>query len=67
MPDYSIRIFQLNYFIKIYLNDLFLNFKENQIDSDIFLSKWVITVFASYLPFNTLAKVWDIFIVVSII
>ena len=62
MPDYSIRVFQLNYFIKLYFPELFIHFKKNQITPEIIFSKWILTIFANYLPFETLYKVWNLFI-----
>ena len=63
MPDYSIRVFQLNYFIKQYFPDLFNHFKKNQITPDIIFSKWILTIFANYLPFEMCYKIWDLFII----
>ena len=63
MPDYSIRVFQLNYFIKLYFPDLFMHFKRNQITPDIIFSKWILTIYANYLPFDLLYKIWDLFII----
>ena len=63
MPDYSIRVFQLNYFIKQYFPDLFNHFKKNQITPDIIFSKWILTIFANYLPFEICYKIWDLFII----
>jgi hypothetical protein len=63
MPDYSIRVFQLNSFIKNIWPDLFYHFKKHQINPDIFFSKWILTIYSSYLPFPTLAKVWDVFLI----
>ena len=63
MPDYSIRVFQLNYYIKQYYPKLFNHLKNQQINVDIFFSKWILTIFANYLPFEKLYKVWDIFII----
>ena len=62
MPDYSIRIYQLNFYIKEYFPDLALHFKKNQINPDVFFSKWILTIFSNYLPFDVLYKVWDVFI-----
>ena len=61
MPDYSIRVYQLNFFIKEYFPDLALHFKKNQINPDVFFSKWILTIFSNYLPFDVLYKVWDVF------
>ena len=63
MPDYSIRVFQLNYFIKQYFPDLFNHFKKNQITPDIIFSKWILTIFANYLPFEMCYKICDLFII----
>ena len=63
MPDYSIRVFQLNYFIKKNYPKLFNHFQNQQINSDIFFSKWILTIFANYLPFYKLYKIWDLFII----
>jgi hypothetical protein len=63
MPDYIIRVYQLNYYTKFYIPELFYHFKKNQINPDIFFSKWILTIFSSYLPFETLAVVWDIFLI----
>ena len=63
MPDYSIRVYQLNYYIKEYFPDLSVHFKKQQINPDIFFSKWILTIFSNYLPFEILYKVWDVFII----
>ena len=63
MPDYCIRVYQLNYYIKLYYPDLFIHFKKHQIHPDIFFSKWILTIFANYLPFYLLYKIWDLFII----
>ena len=62
MPDYSIRVYQLNYYIKQFFPKLSNHFKKNQINPEIFFSKWILTIFSNYLPFDVLYKVWDIFI-----
>ena len=63
MPDYSIRVYQLNHYIKQYYPELFIHFKKHQINPDIFFSKWILTIFANYLPFHKLYKIWDLFII----
>ena len=63
MPDYSIRVYQLNYYIKQYFPKLYNHFNKNQINPDIIFSKWILTIFANYLPFNKLYKIWDLFII----
>ena len=63
MPDYSLRIFQLNILIRENLPEIYNHFKKYQINPDIFFSKWILTIFSSYLQFNTLAIVWDVFFI----
>ena len=63
MPDYSIRVYQLNYYIKEYFPELSIHFKKHQINPDVFFSKWILTIFSNYLPFDVLYKVWDVFII----
>ena len=63
MPDYQIRLFQLNCFLQQYIPALYQHFYSHQIDLDIFFSKWIITLFSSYLPFQTLEKVLDVFLI----
>ena len=63
MPDYAIRVYQLKHYIKQYYPDLFIHFKKHQIHPDIFFSKWILTIFANYLPFYLLYKIWDLFII----
>ena len=62
MPDYSIRVYQLKSFIKEYFPELAVHFKKNQINPDVFFSKWILTIFSNYLSFDVLYKVWDVFI-----
>jgi hypothetical protein len=63
MPDYSIRIFQLEYYIKIHYKVLFNHFKKNQISAELIFSKWILTLFSSYLGFDSLKKIYDIFLI----
>ena len=62
-PDYLIKLYQLKYFIKEYFPKLLPHLKINQISPDIFFSKWILTIFANFLPFETLFNVWDLFII----
>ncbi len=62
MTDYSIRIYQLNHYIKKEIPSLYAHFQKNQINPDLILSKWILTIFSSYLPFSLLSTIWDIFI-----
>ncbi len=64
MPDFQIRIFQLDHFMRKFIPNIYEHFKKNEINSDIFMSKMLLTIFSSFLPFETLCKVWDVFLIV---
>jgi hypothetical protein len=65
MPDYAVRAFQLNHFFKLYLQDLFNHFKKQKVPFDMIYSKWILTIFSQYLPFELLKLVWNFFIIVK--
>ena len=62
MPEYLIKLYQLNYFIKEYFPKMHHHLKTNRINLDIFFSKWILTIFSNFLNFETLYNVWDVFI-----
>ena len=63
MPDFLIRVFQLKNFIELYFPKLYNHLKRNKINIDLFFSKWLLTIFSNYFPFDVLYKVWDVFII----
>lgn len=63
VPDLPLREHQMQHFIKNYLPDLHLHFRRAGISSELYLSKWIMTIYASYLPLDTLLPVWDCFMV----
>ena len=63
MPDFLIRVYQLKKLIEFYFPKLGNHLKRNQINIDLFFSKWLLTIFSNYLPFDVLYKVWDVFII----
>ena len=63
MPDFLIRVYQLKKLIEFYFPKLGNHLKRNQINLDLFFSKWLLTIFSNYLPFDVLYKVWDVFII----
>jgi hypothetical protein len=65
MPDYQIRTFQLEFLMKKYVPILIEHFNKNEINSDIFMSKFFLTIFSAFLPFEILCKLWDIFLIVN--
>ena len=62
MPDYLIKLYQINFFIKEYYPKMHHHLKTTRINLDIFFSKWILTVFSNFLDFDTLYNVWDLFI-----
>ena len=65
MPDYQIRTFQLEFLMSKFVPKLYEHFKRNEINSDFFMSKFFLTIFAAFLPFEILCKFWDIFLIVN--
>ncbi len=63
MPDYNIRVFQLNYFVKLHVPDLYYYFKHHDLNFDLIYQKWIMTLFANYLPINKLLIVWHFFLI----
>ena len=63
MPDYLIKLYQLNYYIKENYPKLLPHLKINQINPDIFFSKWILTIFSNFVTFDTLYNIWDLFLI----
>ena len=63
MPDFLIRVYQLKNFIELYFPKLYSHLRRNKINIDLFFSKWLLTIFSNYFPFDVLYKVWDVFII----
>ena len=45
-PDYQIRVFQLNYYVKKYLVEVYNHFKNNNLSFDLLYSDWLLTLFS---------------------
>ena len=63
MPDFLIRVYQLKNFIEFYFPKLYNHLRRTQINIDLFFSKWLLTIFANYFPFDILYQIWDVFII----
>lgn len=59
VPDLSLREHQIDYYFKTMIPDLHSHFRRINFTSGLFLSRLVLTIFASYLPYLTVIKVWD--------
>ena len=64
MPDYAVRVYQLNFYVQKYLPEIFYHFKKNKIPFDILYSKWLISIFSQYISFDYLVIIWTFFIIV---
>ena len=58
-PDYGIRVFQLNYYVKKYIPSIYHHFKNNGLSFDMIYSRWLLTLFANYLEINRLDFPWS--------
>lgn len=62
VPDLLKRHFQFGYYLRQHFPDLSAHFKRIGVTSGIFVDKWCMGLFSSYLPTETLLKVWDVFL-----
>lgn len=62
VPDLLKRHFQFGYYLRQHLPDLSAHFKRIGVTSGIFVDKWCMGLFSSYLPSDTLLKAWDVFL-----
>ena len=58
-PDYGIRVYQLNYYVKKYIPSVYYHFKNNNLSFDMIYSRWFLTLFANYLDINRLDFPWS--------
>ena len=58
-PDYGIRVYQLNYYVKKYIPSVYHHFKNNNLSFDMIYSRWLLTLFANYLDINRLDFPWS--------
>ena len=62
VPDLPLREHQINYYIHNMLPDLYSHFRRIGVTSGFFISRWFMTLFAVYLPYHTVLRVWDCFL-----
>ena len=62
-PDYKMRAFQLNYYVKKYIIEVFNHFKNNNLSFDLLYSNWLLTLFANYFDIEKLDFPWSCFII----
>jgi hypothetical protein len=64
MPDFYLRMYQINIYLKQYLPEIYFHFTNNFIPFDMIYTKWILTLFSSYLNFDTLFTFFTFFIIV---
>jgi hypothetical protein len=62
-PDYGIRVYQINYYVKKYIPSVYHHFKNNNLSFDMIYSRWLLTLFANYLEINRLDFPWTCFFI----
>ena len=62
-PDYNTRVFQLNYYVKKYIPQVFHHFKKNNLSFDLVYSGWLLTLFSNYYDIEKLDFPWTCFII----
>ena len=62
-PDYAIRVFQMNYYVKKYITEVYIHFKNNNLSFDLLYSDWLLTLFSNYYDIEKLDFPWTCFIV----
>ena len=62
-PDYGIRVFQINYYVKKYIPNVYYHFKNNNLSFDMIYSRWLLTLFSNYLEINRLDFPWSCFFI----
>ena len=58
-PDYGIRVYQINYYVKKYLPSIYHHFKNNNLSFDMIYSRWLLTLFANYIDIDRLDFPWS--------
>ena len=67
MPDYGVRSYQLNFYLRKYLPEIYYHFKKNKIPVDLIYQKWLITIFSQYVTFENVTQIWTLFFIVYIL
>ena len=62
-PDYGIRVYQLNYYVKKYIPSVYYHFKKEDLSFDLLYSNWIMTIFANYFNMETLDFAWTCFFI----
>jgi hypothetical protein len=60
MPELKKCIFVFNCLFQKFLPKLYRHFTETEVPSDLWISKWIMTIFTMTLSFDTIVRVWDL-------
>lgn len=63
MPELKKCIFVFNCLFKKFLPKLYKHFTLTEVPCDLWISKWIMTVFTMTLSFDTIVRVWDLLVV----
>jgi hypothetical protein len=66
MPDFYLRIYQINIYLKNFLPNVYAHFINHNIPFDMIFSKWILTIFSSYVNYDTLFLFFTLFAIVKI-
>ncbi|CAG9324101.1 unnamed protein product [Blepharisma stoltei] len=59
VPDLTLREYQVSYYFKTMIPDLYAHFRRINFSNGFFISRCILTIFSADLPFDTLVKIWD--------
>lgn len=62
LPLLKLRTFQFKELLRQLFPDVHRHFEANSITPELYLTKWIITVFTQPLPFTCTARVWDLIV-----
>ena len=62
-PDYGVRVYQINYYVKKYMPQIYHHFVNNNIPFDMIYSRWLLTLFANYIDIEKLDFPWSCFFI----
>lgn len=61
MPKFTPAMRELTRFMEICLPDVAQKLKQHSITASVFASQWFITLFSYSIPFDMVARIWDLF------
>ena len=62
VSDFRLRIVQFDKYFNAHLPELFAHFQGLEIDTAVFLTDWLLSLFTKCLTFEVASRVWDNFL-----